>query len=90
MHTPGKWISNSKDEVVALDNRSGVVVARCERREKFEFMEHREQRDNALLIAAAPELLATLRDVVARIGKTPIRMDLSEAHALLKRFEERS
>lgn len=39
---------------------------------------------------AAPELLRVLRDVVARIGKTPVRMDLSEAHALLKRFEEQS
>jgi hypothetical protein len=42
------------------------------------------------LEAAAPELLATLRDVVRRIGKTPVRMDLSEAHALLKRFEVQS
>jgi hypothetical protein len=39
--------------------------------------------------AAAHELLATLRDVVARIGKTPVRMDLTEAHALLKRVTGR-
>lgn len=53
-------------------------------------LENEMCKDNARLIAAAPNLLGVLRDVVARIGKTPVRMDLAEAHALLKRFEVKS
>lgn len=56
--TPGPWSVDSIDQVHAKD---GTVVARCERKERHEYMSCEVQRANARLIAAAPDLLEALK-----------------------------
>lgn len=58
-HTPGPWHADSNDQVRSA---TGVVIARCERRERHEYMDGREQSANARLIAATPELYEALRE----------------------------
>jgi len=60
-HTSGPWHADSVDRV---RNARGIVIARCERNASHEYMDHAEQSANARLCAAAPALLAALRDLI--------------------------
>ena len=55
-HTPGPWRISSGFEIVAADNRLVAAVHTNSR------MDSREESANRRLIAAAPELLAMLKE----------------------------
>ena len=55
-HTPGPWVVDPDTATATVRSASGTSVARCYRGD-----------EDARLIAAAPELLAALRAIQARI-----------------------
>jgi hypothetical protein len=79
-HTPGPWYQSSAhvptvhyDEVA---DGAGVLVADCWTSDRAA-----EERDaNARLIAAAPELLEALAEIVNRLGINPMDDDELAAH----------
>jgi hypothetical protein len=66
-HTPGPWQCFETEAGEARINpvRGGFLVAKCDTRNPFD----EEQRANARLIAAAPELLEALRYYMAQFGQ---------------------
>lgn len=46
-HTPGPWHTDSIDQV---RTKQGLVISRCERKERHEYMDSKEQHANAVLI----------------------------------------
>lgn len=60
-HTPGPWHTDSIDQV---RTKQGLVISRCERKERHEYMDSKEQHANAVLIATAPDLLRALQACV--------------------------
>ena len=69
-HTPGPWVWNGKDMPFAdVEDARGNVIAgthECDRHDAHQA--RAEERANARLIAAAPELLDALRLVLAHDG----------------------
>jgi len=72
-HTPGKWVamylSGSAEGVIRTDDEHSQPVA-CVDRVTPESSAQEEA--NARLLAAAPELLATLKDAVAHLRSIPL------------------
>lgn len=68
-HTPGPWERDADNDVVV------TVLGRVLRLAKVSGGSPQEWIDNANLIAASPDLLAALRDIVANIDKggCPVR-----------------
>ena len=88
-HTPGPWYSNVNDLV------GGWIVAtvdlpasevNCEQDREVADLISNEA--NARLIAAAPELLAALKEVVAIADRQTVEFD--KAHAVIAKAEGRS
>lgn len=72
-HTPGPWHVN-KDQPIVFDTDNKHVVADCYDREHpfyAERMLYAERYANACLIAAAPDLLSALKQLVADYGDVP-------------------
>ena len=70
-HTPGPWVWNGKDMPFAdIEDARGNVIAGMNESVRHDAQQARaEERANARLIAAAPELLAALRMVIAHDGR---------------------
>ena len=66
-HTPGPWMWNGKDMPFAdIEDAHGDVIAGVNECDRDDDAQARaEERANARLIAAAPELLAALRGIMS-------------------------
>lgn len=63
-HTPGPWSFSSKGGSNGTVLSGDFVIARCQRIDGDEWKQ--QSRANARLIAAAPELLEALNELLAR------------------------
>lgn len=76
-HTPGPWHVIAHDQVRDAD---GQFIASCEL-PKVNFRKG-EAEANALLIAAAPDLLETLRELVIAWAKEPLNITCDDGNRL--------
>lgn len=69
--TPGPWVWNGKDMPFAdvADARGNVIAGMCESVRHDAQQARAEERANARLIAAAPDLLAALKEVYELCGE---------------------
>ena len=77
-YTRGPWHVDSIDQVRTKD---GLVIARCERKARHEYMDGKEQSANARLIAASPDLYEALKqaDNIIRNILTDTQLDTRTA-----------
>ena len=72
-HTPGPWVIGKRDhDVVMVDTASGTAICDV-------YGESDDRPANARLIAAAPDLLAALKGVIAVADRNTVEFDAARA-----------
>ncbi len=84
--TPGPWrVVGCTVQAGTVEDRNHVVTARCDEIEEYEDFQG-EGPANARLIAAAPELLAALEDLIAPYNASEeYQAKIDRARAVIKK-----